>query len=52
MFKLVNVFYFNKLDVSKLNLTSVCLISKKADANLLTNLGLILIIVLKLLLYY
>jgi Reverse transcriptase (RNA-dependent DNA polymerase) len=37
IFKLVNAFYFNQLDVSKLNLASICLIPKKDEANLITN---------------
>jgi Reverse transcriptase (RNA-dependent DNA polymerase) len=35
--KLVNAFYFNQLDVSKLNLATICLIPKKKDASLITN---------------
>jgi hypothetical protein len=35
--KLVNAFYLNQLDVSKLNLATICLILKKQDASLITN---------------
>jgi Reverse transcriptase (RNA-dependent DNA polymerase) len=35
--KLVNVFYYNQLDISKLNLVVIYLIPKKKKVNLITN---------------
>jgi Reverse transcriptase (RNA-dependent DNA polymerase) len=35
--KLVNVFYYNQLDIFKINLAVICLISKKKEANSITN---------------
>jgi Reverse transcriptase (RNA-dependent DNA polymerase) len=37
IYNLVNAFYYNQLDISKLNLAIICLIPKKLDANLITN---------------
>lgn len=37
IFHLFQVFFDNKLDLSKLNLASMCLIPKKADPKLITN---------------
>jgi Reverse transcriptase (RNA-dependent DNA polymerase) len=37
IFKLVNAFYHNQLDISKINLTVICLIPKKKQANFITN---------------
>jgi Reverse transcriptase (RNA-dependent DNA polymerase) len=35
--KLVHVFYYNILDISKINLATICLIPKKKDASLITQ---------------
>lgn len=35
--KLVNSFYYNQLDVARINLASICLIPKKADAISITQ---------------
>jgi hypothetical protein len=35
--KLVHIFYHNVLDISKLNLESICLLHKKKDAKLITH---------------
>jgi Reverse transcriptase (RNA-dependent DNA polymerase) len=35
--KLVNAFYYNQLDISKINLAVICLISKKKEANSIIN---------------
>jgi Reverse transcriptase (RNA-dependent DNA polymerase) len=37
LFKLDNIIYFNQLDVSKLNLASICLIPRKTEAKFITN---------------
>lgn len=35
--KLVNAFYYHNLDISKINMASVCLAPKRADANTITQ---------------
>jgi Reverse transcriptase (RNA-dependent DNA polymerase) len=35
--KLVHVFHSNTLDLSRINLASICLIPKKSDANIITQ---------------